>query len=291
MSDDRTASPLLTQPVILSMEVDDEDSFESEYRLQIGNQVKYLVISPGTFDRDTLSFPIPSLPRLPDEEEWTVAHVSRDETSGDLKTSISNRTLAGVRCRWHHTQVDCLELEKIKQLTAMAFEDVSHSVLPVTPSSATIIAKIARFEWEIPRIEQETRAYQLLEGSGLAPRFLGHIHENGRIMGFLLEKIEGRSASFQDLSICETALGKFHELGLVHGDVNRYNFLITEEGVKLLDFECLLENASPESMRKELESLRVELVDESGRGGGFIFHGDGNYYRLILFYLTSFDLI
>lgn len=114
----------------------------------------------------------------------------------------------------------------------------------------------------------------MLEGSGLAPRFLGHIHENGRIIGFLLEKMEGRFASFQDLRTCETALGKLHELGFKHGDVNRYNFLITEDGVKLLDFECLLENASPESMRKELESLRAELVDESGRGGGFIFQGE-----------------
>src|SRR5687768_5342149 len=70
MSDDRTASPPLMQPVILSMEVDDEDSFESEYRLQIGNQVKYLIISPRTFNRDTLSFPIQSLPRLPYNEEW-----------------------------------------------------------------------------------------------------------------------------------------------------------------------------------------------------------------------------
>jgi tRNA A-37 threonylcarbamoyl transferase component Bud32 len=140
-----------------------------------------------------------------------------------------------------------------------------------------VIAKIARFEWELPRIEQETRAYQLLEGYyGLAPRFLAHVHENGRIIGFLLEKIEGRSASFQDLSACETALGKLHELGFVHGGVNRYNFLVTEEGVKLLDFERLRKNASPESMSKELENLRAELVDESGRGGGFIFHGDSN---------------
>lgn len=58
--------------------------------------------------------------------------------------------------------------------------------------------------------------------------------------------------------------------------MNRYNFLVAEEGVKLLDFERLQENASPESKRRELESLRAELVDESGRGGGFIFHGDGN---------------
>jgi len=276
MSGDHTTNPPM-QPVILSMEVDDDNSFESEYRLQIGNQVKYLVISPGTFDRDTLSFPLQSLSRLPYNEEWTVAHISRDTTSGELKTSFLNRTLAGVKCQWHHTRVDCLELEKTKQLTAMAFEAVSHSILPITlPSPATMIAKIARFEWELPRVEQETRAYQLLEGSGLAPRFLAHVHENGRIVGFLLEKIEGRSASFQDLSVCESALGKLHELGLVHGDVNRYNFLVTEEGVKLLDFERLRENASPESMSKELENLRAELIDESGRGGGFIFHGDSN---------------
>ncbi|KAM0271385.1 hypothetical protein ACHAQH_009121 [Verticillium albo-atrum] len=137
-----------------------------------------------------------------------------------------------------------------------------------------MIAKIARFEWELPRIEQETRAYQLLEGSGLVPRFLAYVHESGRIVGFLLEKLEGRPASFQDLSVCETALGKLYERGLVYGDVNRYNFVVTEEGVKLVDFERFQENASPKSMSKELESLRAELVDESGRGGGFIFQGD-----------------
>lgn len=259
------------------MEVDDDDSFESEYRLRIGNSVKYLIISAKTFDRDTLSFPVQSLPSLPWYEEWTVAHISRDETSGDLKTSISNRTLAGVNCQWHPTLVNCLELEKTKLLTAMAFEAVSHSILPIIfQPSKTIIAKMARFEWEISRIERETRAYQLLEGSGLAPRFLGHIHENRRIMGFILEKIEGRPASIRDLGICETALEKLHELGFLHGDANRYNFLVTEEGVKLLDFERLQENASPESMQKELESVRMELTEESGRGGGFIIQGDSN---------------
>ena len=276
MADDHTINPP-TQPIILSMEVDDDDAFESEYRLRTGNQVRYLVISPGTFDRDTLSFPLPSLPRLPCDEDWTVANIARDKASGDLKTSFLNRSLAGVKCEWHPTRVDCLELEKTKQLTAMAFEALSHSnLLNHVPSPGIVIAKIARFEWEIPRIEQETRAYQLLENSGLAPRFLAHVHENGRIMGFLLEKIEGRPAFFQDLTACETALRKLHKLGFVHGDVNRYNFVVTEKGVKLLDFESLGESASPESMRKELESLRAELVDESGRGGGFVFHGGSN---------------
>lgn len=168
---------------------------------------------------------------------------------------------------------NCLEVEKTKLLTATDFEAISHSA--VSEPSETIIAKIARFEWEIPRIARETRAYQLLEGSGLTPRFLGHIHENGRIIGFLLEKIEGRPASIQDLGVCEKALERLHELGLLHGDVNRYNFIITEEeGVKIVDFEHLQENASPESMQKEVESVRAELIEESGRGGGFIVRGD-----------------
>lgn len=132
MSGDHTTNPPM-QPNILSMEVDDDDSFESEYRLRIGNQVKYLVVSPGTFDRDTLSIPLESLPHLPYNEEWTAANISRDKTSGELKTSFSNRTLAGVKCWWHHASVDCLELEKTKQLTAMAFEAVSHST-PQPPS-------------------------------------------------------------------------------------------------------------------------------------------------------------
>ena len=97
-----------------------------------------------------------------------------------------------------------------------------------------------------------------------------------RTMGFLLEKMKGRPASFQDLDMCETALGKLHGMGFVHGDVNRCNFLIRNEGVDLLDFEHLVENASSELMLKELENVRVELVDNSGRGGGFIFPGDSN---------------
>ncbi|RAO67975.1 uncharacterized protein BHQ10_003987 [Talaromyces amestolkiae] len=277
LSEHQLPSPQM-QPIILSMEVDDEDSFESEYRVRIGNTVKYLIVSPKTFDRETLSFPIQSLRSLPYHEEWTVARISRDVSNGDLKTSISNQTLAGVKCQWHNNCINCLELEKTKQLTAMAFEATIHSnPLVSTVPIATVIVKIARFEWEIPRIEQETRAYQLLEGSELAPRFLGHIHENGRVMGFLLEKVEGRPASFQDLNICETALGKLHNLGCTHGDVNRYNFLITNEGAKLLDFEHLVENARPESMLKELERLSAELVDDSGRGGGFIFHGNSEF--------------
>jgi predicted Ser/Thr protein kinase len=61
--------------------------------------------------------------------------------------------------------------------TAAAYEAIPSPALAATLIASPVIVKIARFEWEIPRLEQETRAYQLLEGSGLAPRFLGHVSE------------------------------------------------------------------------------------------------------------------
>lgn len=150
-----------------------------------------------------------------------------------------------------------------------------------------MIVKIARFEWEIRRIERETRAYQVLGQRGasdVAPRFLGHVHEGGRVMGLLLEKWDGRSggASIEDLSACEAALARFHGLGLFHGDANRYNFLVGQDGcgeVKLIDFECFQEGASEKMRAEEMQSLRDQLQDTSGRGEGFLFSGSDDSMR------------
>ncbi|KFY91528.1 hypothetical protein V500_04626 [Pseudogymnoascus sp. VKM F-4518 (FW-2643)] len=174
----------LLHPKIISMEVDDEDSCESEYRLQIGTQVKYLIVDPGTYDRDTLSFPLASLPPLQYDATWTVAHISRSP-SGTLRTSLSTPKLAGVKSLWHPTTIDYFDLEKTTQLTAAAYEAVPSPALASTLGTSPIIAKIARFEWEIPRLEQETHIYHLLSNSGLTPRFLGHIREGDRVIGGL----------------------------------------------------------------------------------------------------------
>lgn len=45
------------------------------------------------------------------------------------------------------------------------------------------------------------------------------------------EKIPGaRNAEPADLESCKAALGRFHALGFVHGDCNKYNFLVTRPG-------------------------------------------------------------
>ncbi|KAF2155225.1 hypothetical protein K461DRAFT_110139 [Myriangium duriaei CBS 260.36] len=66
----------IPQPTIISREVDDDDSWESEYRLQIGDKVKYLVIAPGTFTREALSLPLYSIPNLPYAQDWNVALIA-----------------------------------------------------------------------------------------------------------------------------------------------------------------------------------------------------------------------
>ncbi|KAH7377710.1 alpha-galactosidase A [Pyrenochaeta sp. MPI-SDFR-AT-0127] len=259
------------------MEIDDANEDDSEYRLRIGNRVKYLNVAAATFDRATLSFPLAHLPPLPYEyDNWTVAYISRDDDSGKLKTLLSRKQLAGVKNVWHNAQIDVLNLRRVERLTAATFEAVvcEPATLNRTLPSTTVVAKIARFEWEIPRIERETRTYQLLQqlGSDLAPRFLGHIHEGGRVMGFIIEKLEDRrNASVGDLSKCELVLSKFHSFGFLHGDVNRYNFLISEDNVKVIDFERFEENSTEDARTREMQSLRAELVDQSGRGAGFVF--------------------
>lgn len=153
-------------PLIISMEVDDENETESEYRIKFSPKVKYLKVVAGTFDRDTLSFPLADLPPLPYEDDsWIVVHIFRDPSSSELKTSLTRHQIAGVENIWHSVQVDVLKLERVEQLTAATFEAISNepNSLNITPPPTTVIVKIARFEWEIPRIEHETRAYQLLQ--------------------------------------------------------------------------------------------------------------------------------
>ncbi|EFE44234.1 hypothetical protein TRV_01010 [Trichophyton verrucosum HKI 0517] len=219
-----------------------------------------------------------SMPVLSMEaKEWNTAFISRDPSTSKLETRFSNRKLGGVHEIWHPNSVDCLTLTIVIQLSANASEvtvsgnrDSSDASTSLGPQ-ATAILKIARFEWEIPRIVQETRAYKLLEESGLAPRFLGHVHEHGRVIGILVEKIEGREASIGDLPVCKDVVQQFHKLGLLHGDVNKYNFIIGSGTAKLIDFEnsrAHLDDCS--AMQSELDSLETQLQEKTGRGGGFM---------------------
>ncbi|KAK1769192.1 hypothetical protein QBC33DRAFT_576986 [Phialemonium atrogriseum] len=127
------------------------------------------------------------------------------------------------------------------------------------PSSLQLEATLSSADLpsEIQYMEAETRMYQVLEGRGIAPKFLGHIHEAGRA----------------DLEICEAALRRFHALGFVHGDCNKYNFIIRPDGqVVLIDFDKAKTCADPALMEAEIASLEGQLAETTGRGGGLYLH-------------------
>jgi tRNA A-37 threonylcarbamoyl transferase component Bud32 len=83
-------------------------------------------------------------------------------------------------------------------------------------------------------------------------------------------EVEGRWAGIADLETCQRTLQRLHNLGVLHGDANRHNFIITpgHEAV-LIDLEKAVINADAESLAKDMSSLAEQLSEETGRGGGF----------------------
>lgn len=140
----------------------------------------------------------------------------------------------------------------------------SHVRLASSPDFVSpVIAKFARFEWEINYYIAETQAYSWIDGHGIAPVFLGYLTENGRVIGFLIEHIVRRRADISDLQVCRDALQRLHRLGIVHGGLNRGNFLITEEGkAVIIDFETATKSDDSQAMELEIEGLAKQLSEE-----------------------------
>ncbi|VUC32774.1 unnamed protein product [Clonostachys rosea] len=269
---------------LISMEVGNP-KFENFFRILASSRVKYIIICPGALDREALmDMPLNFaniLPPLPyGQDTWNTAHISRNAATGKLEFELSAREMAGISNVWHPTLVDFLHLQKIKSMGLYV------QLCTLTPDSTNdlpnstgekMIAKMARFEWEIRYIARETLAYQLLHGTGIGPRVLGQIHEQGRVIGILLEKVRGRRAGIGDLPQCLAALKSLHNMRILHGDCNRHNFIVGSDGeVTLIDFSEFKENATDEELLAEEGSLAGQLEDASGLGDYGVLEEDGD---------------
>ena len=250
---------------VLSQEIDDQKGL---YRIRAGSRVHYVTIPTSTFDNNTMCRPYLLIPQLPDfpDYEWTKMQISRESGNIGLKTALSSEPLAGIQETWHPQRIDVLTLVRTKRLQSGVHE--------VLYQGRPAISKIACFEWQVPRIDRETWAHRILVENRLpdeapfAPKFLAHLTENDRVIGFLMEKAEGTPAGLNDLTSCQALVRRLHDLGLVHGDVNRYNFVVDRRpnGLTLLvDFEHA-EGYNEDTAWKEIESLPSELTEETGRG-------------------------
>ncbi|EWY85601.1 hypothetical protein FOYG_12742 [Fusarium oxysporum NRRL 32931] len=258
---------------VLNQEIDDD---EGQYRIRAGNRVHYVTIpghgSPNPiFKEDTLCRPyllVPELPPFPDTN-WTKMRLSPAE-DGSVQSNISFEPLDKIKCTWHPRHIDILSLKRIKYH--------KQRIREVEYEGKTAISKIAILEWLIPQLEHETKMYEALtrlqspDEDSMTPEVLGHLFEGGRNIGFLLEKIEGEYATLADLPKCEAALRRLHKLGFVHGDANRYNFIVERPtgNVKMIDFEHA-KQYDEKKAKTEIEKLASELTDDSGRGAPVTF--------------------
>ncbi|GME27535.1 alpha-galactosidase A precursor [Neofusicoccum parvum] len=142
---------------LLQASVDPEDF--SELRILVDQRhVKYLTIDPGLYAADDMRFEpslVAILPPLP-HGDWNSSHISRSPT--DERTSFA--------------RVAKVQLPAITHTTCREF-------------GAPVVVKVARFAFEIPQLDAETRAYRWVEGQNIGPVFLGHVVEEGRVIGFL----------------------------------------------------------------------------------------------------------
>ncbi|TRX95098.1 hypothetical protein FHL15_004183 [Xylaria flabelliformis] len=131
-----------------------------------------------------------------------------------------------------------------------------------------VIAKFIKFPWQAQYFEAETTTYKWVKGQGVGPKLLDHIMEAGRCIGFIVDNVDGaRAAKVADLSACQSALAKLQSLGIVHGDINKHNFLKHNGKATLIDFESARKSSNEVQFESEFQRLENLSSDTSGRGG------------------------
>ncbi|KND87660.1 hypothetical protein TOPH_07691 [Tolypocladium ophioglossoides CBS 100239] len=207
-----------------------------------------------------------------------IAELSKlDKWSDDWTTLIVHKDNDGIWCEVDKFRPHALPKDVLDDYPAYDishFEtrhSFNHRVSEVVHGGRAYVLKIARFPHEVPALTRELKAYHRLAGSSLAPRLIGYAFEESpdRIVGFLVESIHGRVAGVSDFESCREALHQLHQ-HLIHGDLCRYNILITSEGPKFIDFEnSILSSTKDWSRRRmdaEMQGLAGKLADTSVDG-------------------------
>jgi hypothetical protein len=169
----------------------------------------------------------------------------------------SRKRLKEARYAWHPKTIDIRELEPIKHL--------NHKVVLCRYESELVCSKIARFEHEIPEIESEARAYHIIDGHDIGPRFVGHLTENGRVMGILMEYIpDTKHGTVTDLGVCAAVLRRLHKFKVLLGDTNRNNFLVSADGGRavICDFAGCEVDVDDVALKEEEDGLLTSLESD-----------------------------
>jgi hypothetical protein len=250
---------------ILNQEIDYEGNTPSYYRMLVNKKhFKYITIEPKIYEADDLCFPPILLSKLPPfpAGDWNYGRISQAaENPTTFFAETSRKHFPSITPLWHANSYDYLSFKIGQRLRANVY------VASSSQFKKPIIAKFARFEWEIGYYITETQVYSWINGSNIGPEFLGYLTEEGRVIGFLIEHVKGRHATISDLPACEAVVRRLHGLHILHRDLNKHNFLISERGAVLIDFETAERSDDSEAIEAELRGLEEQLLDKSGNGG------------------------
>ncbi|KAE8378128.1 hypothetical protein BDV26DRAFT_262114 [Aspergillus bertholletiae] len=244
---------------LLQAEID--ETHLSFFRLSVHGNIKYLTIEGNIFSTIDMAFGPSLRPLLPEfpPGDWNDGLIAKNQSTGKpyFARAARNR-FPGVKNQWHEYSVDYSELKVGKRLRTGIYEARCPGF------DTVVVAKFARFHWEIRYMESETTAYEWINGHDIGPRFLGHLVEDGRVIGFLMERIcNARPAILDDLEACWDTLSRLHAIGVRHGDTNRFNFLMTDSGAVLIDYDTAQRCDDHDVLCEELDSLAESLASTS----------------------------
>ncbi|RYP73123.1 hypothetical protein DL769_004284 [Monosporascus sp. CRB-8-3] len=169
-----------------------------------------------------------------------------------IRIDYSDLTSVTKNLKTHHKKKYCSDGEENLRL-------VTHPSL-----KQPVFTKIVEFPGKLYCMEKETRAYKVLDHKGIAPRFLGHVTEAGRVVGSFLELIGGAGpADVSDLGACFGALQRLHEQGLAHGTPHPDNLLVNEGKAILIDSEEAESRVDALAKAKDMHYLTSSML---GRG-------------------------
>ncbi|KAL4816903.1 hypothetical protein BDW67DRAFT_161097 [Aspergillus spinulosporus] len=251
---------------VLSLDLEEEDYL---YRIRRNKRIVYVSILSGDIlphdcrtDSSRILSQLRNIPMW--EGEWKTITIQRN--SHGLESTPDKFLPHGLDLR----QLDSNSGSIYNLLDLATVSRISDRISRVRCDGKTWILKVARFRHELPALQREVSVYSTLASSGfqLAPRFIGFIYEEtkDRTVGFLMEEILGSHPDIQNLDECRETARRLHASGIIHGDLNRYNFLMTDSGAKVFDFEVSVAegDADPAAAEEEMKTLESKLKDESG---------------------------
>lgn len=149
--------------------------------------------------------------------------------------------MPGIRNIWHPRTVeyvDLLAVDMSQSSNEMLRQPRSNVVAVKSPLfPVPVVAKFAVWPETIKDIDKESKGYLLVNSHNIGPKVLGHITEEGRVIGLVLERLDGHPATLEHLAACKEALGKLHDLGLQHGNLWCKSFVVKDGKATIVDFE------------------------------------------------------